>query len=292
MTVPADPDPAHAGSGSLDRLDEWEGCCAEDLAREWAVPEVEILRSVGSTNDVAKTLAADGAPECTVVLAERQDAGRGRAGRVWSSPPGLGLYLSVIARPDATKASIYPLRSAVAVAQALDPWTARKVAVKWPNDLLLHGRKLGGILCEATWKGGSIANLIVGVGVNVLHRTEDFPPQLRDGAVSLRSASGGPSDSTAVSRFQVASSVVRSICAMIRDRFTSQTSTEWRAELDRRDALVGERVDVFEPESGRLVIASGRAEGIAEDGALMIRQNGAVVSIRSGTIRFAGDRPA
>src|SRR5690606_21943636 len=141
-----------------------------------------LLPEVGSTNDFARTLATDAAPAGTVVLAERQLSGRGRSGRPWASPPGLGVYLSFVARPDPAVLPTYPLSAALAVAQALDRWTAGTVKVKWPNDLLLGNRKFGGILCEASWAGSTLGHAIVGVGLNVLHTPGDFPPDLRETA--------------------------------------------------------------------------------------------------------------
>src|SRR5690606_35180796 len=139
-------------------------------------------------NDVARSLADAGAPAGTLVLAEQQHAGRGRMGRSWSSGPGLGLYLSFVGRPLAASLATYPLRIGVAAATALDPWTAGQVTIKWPNDLLLEGRKLGGILCEASWAGPTVAHMIVGIGLNILHGDSDFPADLRPLATSLRRA--------------------------------------------------------------------------------------------------------
>lgn len=272
---------AAATDGPLDRLDAWEGRSASAIARQWKVPALHLLRTVGSTNDVAKSLASMGAAEGTIVLAEEQNAGRGRAGRVWSSSAGLGLYLSIIARPQASVAPIYPLAVAIAVARALDPWTEGGVSVKWPNDLLIEGRKLGGILCEATWSGGALTHLVVGIGLNILHRPDDFPPELRASAASLLAVT------PAVSRFDVASAVVASVTSLIRGGGPAFDDEEWRAEIDRRDALRGRQIDIFETESGRLLM-SGMAEGIADDGSLTIRQGDQVHAVRSGTVRFRG----
>src|SRR5690606_4450257 len=110
-------------------------------------------------------------------------------------------------------------------------------------------------------------------------------PDLRHAATSLLSVSDS------VSRFEVATAVVAALTALIQDSHSGSNSGEWHAELTRRDVLFGRRIDVLEPESGR-PLASGTADGIAEDGALRIRHDGNVMSIRSGTIRLAGDHPA
>src|SRR5690606_25268427 len=132
MTRPTPPVGAIAST-----LDLWEGKTATELAEEWRVPRVVLLSDVGSTNDFARSLAANGTPVGTTVLAERQLAGRGRSGRPWASPAGLGLYLSFVARPTVTALPIYPLRVGLVVARALDTWTGGEIRVKWPNDLLL-----------------------------------------------------------------------------------------------------------------------------------------------------------
>ncbi|HEX2188449.1 MAG TPA: biotin--[acetyl-CoA-carboxylase] ligase, partial [Longimicrobiaceae bacterium] len=129
------------------RTDRWEGRTAAELAREWGIPGLHLFRRVGSSNDVARALADAGAPAGTAVLAEEQVAGRGRGGKLWSSPPGLGIWLSVVLRPRALAApGLLPLRVGLAAAAALDPFARPgRVEVKWPNDLQVAGRKLGGI---------------------------------------------------------------------------------------------------------------------------------------------------
>ena len=111
-------DQGQAGSPASSILERWEGSTALELAERWQVPQVVLLSEVGSTNDFARSLAADAAPVGTTVLAERQLSGRGRSGRAWDSPPGLGLYLSFVARPAPDALPTYPLRVGLAVARA------------------------------------------------------------------------------------------------------------------------------------------------------------------------------
>jgi BirA family biotin operon repressor/biotin-[acetyl-CoA-carboxylase] ligase len=133
------------------------------------------LRAIDSTNARARELAAAGAPHGTVVSAGVQTAGRGRQGRTWTTPPGRALLLSVVVRsPDA----LLPLRAGVAVADLAGP-AAR---VKWPNDVLLEGRKVAGILAEGRPQDGWA---VLGMGINAALRPEDFPPELRDRAGTL-----------------------------------------------------------------------------------------------------------
>ena len=149
----------------------------------------QVLEEVDSTNTVCKRLAADEAPDGTVVMADCQTAGRGRRGRSFSSPRGMGLYLSVLWRPACPPESLLPLTalSAVAVCRAVERAGGVSPAIKWPNDLVLGGRKLGGILTELSLEGesGHVDYVIVGIGLNCRQRAEDFPPELADMATSL-----------------------------------------------------------------------------------------------------------
>jgi len=139
---------------------------------------------VGSTMDALHELAQAGAAAGTAVVAEEQGAGRGSRGRAWSSPPG-GLWLSVLARPASTGLEVLSLRAGLAVAVLLDRLgAAGRVELKWPNDLMLDDRKVGGILCEARWQGGTLAWVAVGLGLNV---TNAPPPELAATATHLAS---------------------------------------------------------------------------------------------------------
>jgi BirA family biotin operon repressor/biotin-[acetyl-CoA-carboxylase] ligase len=272
-----DPD---AAAGVAVPLDVWEGRTAVELAAEWGLPRVILLTDVGSTNDFAKAIAAEGAGAGTVVLAEQQAAGRGRAGRRWVSSPGLGLYLSFVARPRPAALPPLPLRVALAVARSLDRFVAESVRIKWPNDLLLGDRKFGGILCEASWSGPSVSNAVIGIGLNVLHTPGDFPPELRETAASMVSAGDD------VSRRDVASAVAHAMAGLlfgvaVPDGLLSRDEV---SELDTRHLLTGRGVEILEPETGRLVV-SGRVEGIAPDGTLGVREGDIIHEIRTGTLR-------
>jgi BirA family biotin operon repressor/biotin-[acetyl-CoA-carboxylase] ligase len=261
------------------RLFEWEGVPVEDLARAWAAASLRVFARLGSTNDLARGLAAAGAPAGTVVLAEEQVAGRGRAGREWSSPPGLGLWISIVARPTGDP-SLLPLRVGLAVAEALDPFLGDAPAqIKWPNDLLVGGRKLGGILCEGSWEAGGAGFVIVGVGLNVLHAASDFPEGIRERASSIALAAGA-----APERRAVAGSVVPAVLAALGG--PAELDAGHLARLAARDALRGLAVEVTDPTTGAR-LTRGTASGIAADGSLQVLpgDGGAPRSIRSGTVR-------
>jgi BirA family biotin operon repressor/biotin-[acetyl-CoA-carboxylase] ligase len=136
------------------------------------------LEETGSTNDVLKARAEKGAPEGFTVVAERQTHGRGRHGRPWLSLPGKGVYMSVLLRSNwqATDGVFLNICASVAVARALEHWWPNKVRLKWPNDVMLNGRKIAGVLVEPRIKHAVIEFAVVGIGVNVLYRESDFEP--------------------------------------------------------------------------------------------------------------------
>jgi len=173
---------------------------AAALTHEAFVRRIVVFHTTGSTNDDARRLAADGAPEGTVVLAEHQTEGRGRLGRTWESPDRKGLYLSVLLRPTEPPGSIgrYPIAAAVAVCTACRTFAGGEAVLKWPNDVLARGAKLAGILSELR-HSASGADLVLGIGVNVNQTDEDFEASLRGTATSLRMLGGGvPLDREAV----------------------------------------------------------------------------------------------
>jgi BirA family biotin operon repressor/biotin-[acetyl-CoA-carboxylase] ligase len=140
----------------------------ELLRERLSLPRVEYLTETSSTLDVAHTLAEQGTPAGTLILAEAQTAGRGRMGRSWRSEPGAGLWLTVIERPvDASGLDVLSLRIGLALAPVLDAFAPARVQLKWPNDLYVDERKLGGILVEARWRDGAPEWLAIGVGINL-----------------------------------------------------------------------------------------------------------------------------
>ena len=141
------------------------------------LPLVWYADATASTNDVAGQLASRGAGDGTIVIADRQTAGRGRLGRTWFSPPGAGLYVSLVVRAATWGAAAFPLMTlaaGVALAEAVRACTGVPVEIKWPNDLVIGRRKLAGILTEASGTGG-LDGAVVGFGINL--RTAAYPPQ-------------------------------------------------------------------------------------------------------------------
>jgi len=154
---------------------------------DWPAP-IEHHARLGSTSDLLKEKAREGAPEWAAVLADEQTGGRGRQGRAWASPPG-GLYLSVLLRPQFAPASLIPLAAGVAVVEALREHGVT-AELKWPNDVLAGGRKLAGILAEASSSSSGLEWVVLGVGMNLLAPSEALPDDLRDGAASVLALTG------------------------------------------------------------------------------------------------------
>ena len=146
-------------------------------------PSAQVLDSVGSTNDAAWEAFGAGAAWGTVVIADQQTRGRGRLGHAWHTAPGSGLALSLLLHPAPDAGGALPLIAGVAVAQALERLGARP-ALEWPNDVMLDGRKVAGLLCESR-RGGGVEAVVIGLGVNVLQAEPDLPLELRASATSL-----------------------------------------------------------------------------------------------------------
>jgi len=260
----------------------WEGLTAGELRHAWRLPAVHYFTSVHSTSDIAREMGSAGAAAGTAVLAEEQTAGRGRAGRRWNSSPGVGLWLSLVARPgpEADFATL-PLHVGVAIAGAIDPWAGNEpVMVKWPNDLLIGGLKMGGILCEGAWSNARLDHVVVGIGLNLLQDPDEFPPELRGSATSLRSRSTRP-----IARFDVATAVVDAVRPLLSGPVLDPAAT--LGMLEERDALRDSLVEIVEPESGK-VLLRGVAAGVGRDGALLVRGLNGTVSVRTGTVRMVG----
>ncbi len=149
---------------------------------------LQVIAETTSTNDRVKEAGAAGAPEGLTIIADRQTQGRGRRGRVWQSPPGLGLYMSVLLRPDwpAQWAGNLAMLGGVAVLEALAAAGVPNLALKWPNDVLARGRKIAGILIEPRIAAGRIEFAVIGIGVNFNQSVDDWAGELHNTATSCR----------------------------------------------------------------------------------------------------------
>ncbi|WP_276351553.1 biotin--[acetyl-CoA-carboxylase] ligase [Cohnella caldifontis] len=157
---------------------------------------LKLYEEVGSTQDELRKLAAEGAPEGTLVIAESQTQGRGRMGRSWLSPPGKGVWMSLLLRPQVPLVFTpqLTLLAAVALSRAIVRVVPLDIGIKWPNDLLVNGRKISGILLESAAEDERLKYVAVGIGISANLDEEDYPEELRTKAVSLKTASGRPVD--------------------------------------------------------------------------------------------------
>ena len=214
---------------------------------------VQVFAEVDSTNDVVARAGRSGAEEGLVVFAESQRAGRGRQGRRWSSALGLGLWFSVLLRPREMTGSL-ALLAAVAVAEAVEATGGRPAGVKWPNDVVLDGRKVAGVLIEAATEG----TVVVGIGVNANQGAEDFPPELHDRAGSLARSLGRPVD-----RVALAGRLLARLDTLYRG--WPENAPDIVAGCEARNILRGKRLRSV---NGAF---TGTVEGFAPDGGLLLR---------------------
>lgn len=246
----------------------------------WA-HNIHYFDTIGSTNDEAKRLSAAGAPHGTVVIAGHQTGGRGRMGRSFHSPAGLGIYLSAILRPSCGPGELMHLTCAAAVAMcdAVEKAAGFRPGIKWTNDLVYGKRKLGGILTELSLNAnGTVHYAVVGIGINCRHTADDFPPELRDIASSLSMITASPVDTAAV-----AASMIDALCHMDRDLLTKKNAI---MDFYRTDCVtVGKEVSIHRFDEVR----HGTAVGIDDEGALLVRfPDGHTETIAAGEVSIRG----
>ncbi len=233
------------------------------------------FEEVGSTNDVARTLAEEGAGHGEVVIAERQTAGRGRRGRTWFSPPGRNLYLSAVLRPELPpqRAPEITLVASVAVCDAVRR-AGVEAGIKWPNDVLASGRKLAGVLTEMAAEPDRVSWVVLGIGVNLNARPEDFPPDLRAQATSIAIERGQPAP-----RALFTAALLKALEEWL-DRHADGGFAPVRAAWRERSVVLGRQVRVSA--EGREV--AGVAEDIDETGALLVRVGKRLERVLSGDV--------
>jgi len=230
------------------------GLATESLGRQIVYYPV-----VGSTNLAAKQLAAEGAADGTLVIADEQTAGRGRLDRRWFAPPGSSLLFSLIFRPALTAGRVHGLTMVcgLGIREAVREVTALPAQLKWPNDIMVHGRKAGGILTEASSSGEVLNHVVVGVGLNVNLPSDALPPEF--GATSLRHELG-----RAVPR----PDLLQKALLHIERRYKALQTGWWPVQEWARALETLGRVVRVQTEGG---IQHGRAETVDEDGALILR---------------------
>lgn len=235
--------------------------------------------AVTSTMDVCRQLAERGAPEGTVVMADVQTAGRGRAGRAWFSPPGQSLYVSILLRPQLAPRQISWLTMIGALAtyemvneevRMEQERVNSRLTIKWFNDLLLDGRKLAGVLVETALMGERLDYAVLGIGLNVNTRFDDAPEDVRQRATSLREAFGREFDREAV---------LQSLLRLFSDRYEALPASPV-ADYVRALGTLGKRVRLSAGEE----IVEGEAVRVEEDGALVVATENGESVVRFGDV--------
>ena len=239
--------------------------------------DIRVFEQTTSTNDVVEKLARDGVKEGVVVFAESQTRGRGRLGRKWISPVRKGLWFSILLRPDLRpqEATQLTVASATALRRAIESETGLKPEIKWPNDILIGGKKVAGILTECRAELDRVKHVILGIGVDVNLNANEFPPELRKPATSLKIESGKTID-----RADLAAAILREldrdymrVCA---GKFAS-LADEWEEHC----TTIGKNVSV--QIGGRKI--RGHAESLDDDGALLLRtEHGRLERIVGGDV--------
>ncbi len=224
---------------------------------------LQVVAEIGSTNDAVMAAGQAGEPEGLAILADRQTSGRGRRGRSWASLPGVGICTSILLRPPLSplQAPLLTLMAGLAAADAIATVARIDPVLKWPNDLLLDGRKAVGILTEMTTTGQRIGHVAIGIGINVHQRREDFPDTVRETATSLDLAVGRPID-----RGGLAAALYDSLDRWYANVCGDGTSAILRAARVKT-ATLGKPVTV---DAGDLQW-QGTALNLDEDGALLVR---------------------
>lgn len=243
---------------------------------------LRIYESIDSTNTQCKRLAMDGAADGTVVIAEQQTAGRGRRGRSFQSPQGLGLYLSILWRPRCRPEQLLPLTSlaAVAVSRAIERVTGEVAFIKWPNDLLLHNRKIAGILTEMALEGesGQIDYVVVGIGINVHQTDADFTPDVAAMASSLDAVLG-----VSVSRARLAAALTEELDLLRRE--VMWQPERYLAEYRARCITIGSTVQLLRGEDR----STAQAVAVDDRFGLVVRHaDGSEEIVRSGEVSVRG----
>lgn len=241
---------------------------------------VHLYDEVRSTQDVLRELAEQGAPEGTLVIAEQQTQGRGRMGRHWVSPSGKGVWMSLLLRPSLPmqRTPQLTLLAAVALSRAVARVVPLEIGIKWPNDLLVDGRKISGILLESAAEDERIRYVVAGMGVSVNLETEDFPPEVLEKAISLRMAAGHPVDRTSL----IAAALEE--FERLYELYAAEGFEPIRALWEAHAVTLGKRTSLHTPQG----LIEGVPVGLDELGGLRVKlDDGSLKTVYSAEV---GDR--
>lgn len=250
------------------------------MKTEWAGRNLVFLDEVDSTNNEAKRLAEQGAPEGTLVVSELQSAGKGRRGRNWKSPKGCGVWMSLLLRPEfgPEYASMLTLIAALAAEEGIRRVTGLECSIKWPNDIVISGCKLVGILTEMSTDVDSIQHVVVGIGINA--NTVEFPEEIRATATSLAIASGAP-----VKRAELVAAVMAAWEKYYEIFLKTLDLSLLRETYNQRLANCGREVRVLAAKGEY----TGLSHGINDTGELLVElEDGKIREVMSGEVSVRG----
>lgn len=244
--------------------------------------EIIYLESVASTNTFAKKAAEEPFQEGTVIIADEQSAGRGRLGRLWVSPKGKGIWMSIMLKPDIlpSDAPKLTIAAAYAVSKALLRCCQLDARIKWPNDIVAGGKKLCGILTEMSAEADEIKHVIIGIGINANMEYEDFGTEISSIATSIRLEKG-----SAVSRKSVAAAVLNEL-EEVYEVFAREGSIKpFLEEYKSKSAVLGKMIRVISKKEEII----GLAKDISEEGHLLVKlEDGTIKEILSGEVSVRG----
>ncbi len=248
---------------------------SKDMNTEYIGKNLYVYNEVRSTNTLAKFLAMNGAENGTVVISEKQTDARGRSGKSWESPLG-GIWLSIILQPNVnySKLPLITLATGVDVAKAIERTGITSSEIKWPNDIMLHGKKVCGILTEAVTKFNTIENVIIGVGIDANIDISDFPEELQDGTTTLADELGRKEDENTLIRIFLEE--FEKISELFNNEGFEEILKEWR----KRSYSIGKIVEVREPFNKNY---DAYVLGISREGALVVEKiDGTLEKVISG----------
>ena len=263
---------------SADVLSEAE--LESSIHTRWMGKKVVYLKTVDSTNNLAKKLAEEGCPSGTLVVAEQQTAGKGRLGRAWDSAPETGIWHSLVLRPHVppASASMITLVAALAVAEAMEQVTGLSPLIKWPNDIVLHGKKVCGILTEMSAEMEQIHYVVVGMGINA--NTEAFPEELSALATSIYLEKGEK-----INRSRLIAAVMKAFEHYYEIYEARNDLSDLTKSYEQKLANMGNTVRILDPAGEYEALALG----IDHTGALLVKkQDGQTERIFSGEVSVRG----
>ena len=248
---------------------------SKDLNTEYIGKNLYIFKEVSSTNTVAKFLSMNGIESGSVIISEKQTKAKGRSGKSWESPLG-GVWLSMVLNPnvDYAKLPLITLATGVAVAKTLEKIGIENPEIKWPNDIIIHDKKVCGILTEAVTKLNTIENVIIGVGIDANLNVADFPEELQDGTTTLKEELG--KDVNENSLIRIFLEEFEKISELFNHEGYEDILKEWR----KRSYTIGKIVEVREPFN---TYYDAYVLGIGKEGALVVEKiDGTLEKVISG----------